>query len=271
VAAGLKLTLGGASPQPLLAQKAITITARCSAPCALAATGAVTIVGTRNVFGLTRASASLASPGSTKLTLRLSAVAERQFRLFLEPGQEAQAKVTVKATDKAGHTKTSTRTVAIRISSDGNAGTKALTSFVDRVAKVLTKSAAGRRELGTALTAGFNCSISGSAAAARVDRVVSNRQRLLSELRGLSAPSKEAAQALALLRLGLQHSIEADIRYRDGFLGVGASRCPLPPSSNFTLARQSDVRASAAKQRFVAAFNPLARRVGRRAWAANEI
>ena len=74
-----------------------------------------------------------------------------------------------------------------------------------------------------------------------------------------------------MLRLGLQHSIEADIRYRDGFFSVGTSGCPLPPNRNFTLARQSDGRASAAKQRFVAVFNPLARSGGRRTWSASEI
>jgi hypothetical protein len=273
-AAALTLTLTGASTQPLLAQKAITVTARCSKPCSLVASGSVTIVGTRYLFGLTRASANLADAGSTKLTLRFSAVAQRQFRLFLKPGQRAKAKITVRATDKAGRSTTATRIVAVSSSggsSSGSPSTAALTSFVDRVAKVLTQSASGRRELGSAITAGFNCSISARAAGQRVDRVVANRQSLLAQLRGLPTPSQQAAEALGLLRLGLQHSIEADIRYRDGFFGVGASGCPLPPNASFTLARRSDVLASAAKQRFVAAFNPLAKRVGRRTWSANEI
>ena len=272
-AAALTLTLGGPTPQPLLNQKAITVTARCSGPCALAATGSVTILGTPNVFGLTRASASLAAAGSTKLTLRFSAVAQRQFRLFLKPGQRAQAKITVRATDTAGRSTTATRTVAIRSSRAGSSsGSSAeLRTFVDRIEGVLAQSASGRRELGSAITAGFNCSISARAAGQRVDRVVENRQSLLSQLRGLPAPSAQAGDALALLRSALQHSIEADIRYRDGFFGVGASGCPLPPNRNFTLARQSDIRATAAKQRFVAVFNPLARSAGRRTWSANEI
>ena len=273
-AASLKLTLGGASPQPLLVQKVITVTARCSAPCALAASGSVTIVGTRNVFGLTRASASLAAAGSTKLTLRFSAAAQRQFRLLLKPGQRAQAKIIVRATDKAGRSTVATRIVAVRSSSSGasSSGSAAeLRTFVDRIANVLVQSAAGRRELGRAIAAGFNCSISARAAGQRVDRVVASRRSLLSQLRGLLPPSAQAGEALALLRLGLQHSIEADVRYRDGFFGVGASGCPLPPNRNFTLARQSDIRASAAKQRFVAVFNPLAQRVGRRTWSAREI
>ena len=101
--------------------------------------------------------------------------------------------------------------------------------------------------------------------------MVANRQSLLRQLAGLRAPTQQAANALALLRQGLRHSVEADIRYRDGFYALGASGCPLPPNRNFALARESDTRASAAKRQFVAAYNPLARRVGRRTWSANEI
>lgn len=270
----LTLTLGGASPQPLLVQKAITVMARCNRPCSLAATGSVTIVGTRNVFGLTRTTGNLRTAGSTRLTLRFSAAEQRRFGRLLKPGQRAQAKITVRATDAAGRTSTATRTVAVRSSSSpgSSSGSAAeLRAFVDRVEGVLVQSASGRRELGRAIAAGFNCSITARAAGQRVDRVVANRQSLLRQLRALQAPTRQTAEALGLLRLGLQHSIEADIRYRDGFFGVGSSGCPLPPNRNFTLARQSDVRASAAKQRFVAVFNPLARSVGRRTWSANEI
>ncbi len=270
-AAALKLTLGGASPQPLLVQKGITVTASCDKPCALVASGSVTILGTRDVFGLTRASASLVAAGSTKLTLRFSTAEQRRFSRLLKPGQAARATITVRATDRAGRPTTATRIVAVRSSTSGGSATRELRTFVDRIGKILVQSASGRRELGSAITAGFNCSISARAAGRRVDRVVANRQSLLGQLRGLLAPSAQANEALALLRLGMQHSIEADIRYREGFFSVGTGGCPLPPNRNFTLARQSDTLASAAKQRFVAVFNPLARRVGSRTWSASEI
>ena len=109
----LKLTLGGASTQRLLGQKGISVTARCGAPCSLSATGSVAIIGTRYVFGLTRASAGPAA-GSRTLTLRFPAAAQRQFRQLLKPGLRARAVITVKATDKAGRTTTSKRTVAVR-------------------------------------------------------------------------------------------------------------------------------------------------------------
>jgi sugar lactone lactonase YvrE len=112
-AATLTLTLGGTSSQKLIAQKGITVTAKCNKPCSLSATGSVTIVGTKYVFRLTRASAALAA-GKRTLTLRCSAAQLKRFRQFFTPGQQAKAVITVKATDKAGRTRTSKRTVVIR-------------------------------------------------------------------------------------------------------------------------------------------------------------
>ena len=112
----LKLTLGGASPQRLLAQKGITVTARCNRPCSLSATGSVTILGTRYVFGLTRATARLAAAGRRTLTLRLPVAEQKRFRRLFQPGQQtrdARAVIRVKARDDAGHTSTATRTVVI--------------------------------------------------------------------------------------------------------------------------------------------------------------
>jgi hypothetical protein len=142
---------------------------------------------------------------------------------------------------------------------------------VEQIEAILEQSASGRSELGSAIAAGFNCSISTRAAGQRVDRVVANRQSLLAQLRSLQAPSQEVGEALRLLAVGLQHAIEADIYYREGFFSISTSGCPLPTNANFTRARESDVLATAAKQRFVAVFNPLAGRAGLRTWSANEI
>jgi alpha-tubulin suppressor-like RCC1 family protein len=146
-----------------------------------------------------------------------------------------------------------------------------LLPFVDRLERVLVQSAAGRRELAATISAGFRCSISTRVAAARIGRVVANREGLLRQLAAVRAPTPQATQALALLRLGLRHSVEADRHYRDGFLTSSTSRCPLPQNASFARARPSDAAASAAKRRFVAAFNPLARGLNRRTWSAGEI
>ena len=93
---------------------------------------------------------------------------------------------------------------------------------------------------------------------------------LLSQLIGMRGPTQQADAALRLLRLSLKYSIQADIQYSDGFFSIVKPGCPLPPNANFTLARKSDALATAAKQRFVAVFNPLAKLVNRRQWSATE-
>ena len=147
-----------------------------------------------------------------------------------------------------------------------------LASFVDRIEAILRQSVSGRRELGAALAAGFSCSISPPEAARRIDRVVDNRQRVLDQLRLVQAPTQQAHRVVADMQDAFRESLAADRRYRDGFLAAGAgTRCPVPTNSSFELAKGSDARASAAKQRFVAAFNVLASRVDRPTWSAGEI
>jgi hypothetical protein len=101
--------------------------------------------------------------------------------------------------------------------------------------------------------------------------VADNRQGILEQLGALQTPTGETGRLVTLLQQALQHSIEADRHYRDGFLAVEATAaCPLRTNVSFELARKSDARATAAKERFVAAFDPLAQRLQRRTWLASE-
>ena len=106
-----KLTLDAATHGLLF--KSIIVTASCVEPCSLSATGSVTILGTPHVFDLTPATASLAAACSRTLALRFAETEQTRFRTLLESGQQAQAVVTVKATDKGGRTTASKLTVAI--------------------------------------------------------------------------------------------------------------------------------------------------------------
>jgi serine/threonine protein kinase len=158
--------------------------------------------------------------------------------------------------------------------SDGGATTTAeLWPFVNRIENVLEQSASGRREIAIALKGGFDCSIPPSEAGRRIESVADNRQSILQQLGSLQAPTGQADDVVTLLQQALQHSIEADRHYRDGFVAVAEVKrsCPLLPDPNFRLAGRSDARATAAKKRFAAAFAPLARRVHRRVWSAGEI
>jgi hypothetical protein len=147
-----------------------------------------------------------------------------------------------------------------------------LSAFVDRIENVLEQSASGREEIATALTDGLNCSISPREAGQRIASVADNRQSVLVQLGNLQTPTEEADDAVTRLQQALQQSIEADRHYRDGFFAIGPrTACPLPRNRDFRLAARSDAQASAAKARFVAAFDPLAARFHSRTWSAGEI
>jgi len=144
-------------------------------------------------------------------------------------------------------------------------------AFLDRTENVLAQSAAGRREIRDALTAGRNCSISPSEAARRIASVADNRQSILEQLGALPAPTPETATLVTLLQRALQESIEADRHYRDGFLALGdAATCPLPGNRDFDLAAQVDRQATAAKVRFAKAYNRLARQNGAPTWSPDD-
>jgi serine/threonine-protein kinase len=144
-------------------------------------------------------------------------------------------------------------------------------AFLDRMGNVLDQSAAGRREIRDALTAGRNCSISPSEAARRIASVADNRQSILGQLGALPTPTPETATLVTLLQRALQESIEADRHYRDGFLALGdTATCPLPGNHDFDLAAQVDRRATAAKVRFAKAYNRLARQNGAPTWSPDD-
>jgi hypothetical protein len=144
-------------------------------------------------------------------------------------------------------------------------------AFLDRMENVLDQSAAGRREIRDALTAGRNCSISPSEAARRIASVADNRQSILEQLGALPTPTPETATLVTLLQRALQESIEADRHYRDGFLALGdGATCPLPGNRDFDLAAKVDRQATAAKVRFAKAYNRLARQHGAPTWSPDD-
>jgi DNA-binding winged helix-turn-helix (wHTH) protein len=157
-------------------------------------------------------------------------------------------------------------------SSDAVPDTSKLRTFVDRVENVLEQAQGGRREIGAALTAGSNCSISPHEAGQRIASVADNRQSILGQLGNFQTPTQEADAAVTFLQQGLQQSIEADRHYRDAFFDAARATSPCPPAQNaaFRLAARSNARATRAKRRFVSVFNPLASRFGRRTWTASE-
>ena len=145
-----------------------------------------------------------------------------------------------------------------------------LRTFAERIENVLQQSASGRREIAAALNAGFKCSIAPGDAAQRIASVADNRQSILVQLGNFATPNDQADNIVTLLQRALQQSIEADRHYRDGFASVTRTTCPLPRNADFRLAAKSDAQATIAKERFVAAFDPLAARFKLRSWSAGD-
>ena len=145
-----------------------------------------------------------------------------------------------------------------------------LRAFVTKVENFLVQSQDGRQEVTAAIGAASNCKLGAGAAVARLNRVQRNRQSLLQQVAALSVPNDPAALRVSdRLQKAEQASIAADWHYRDWLLS--RKRCGAPDHNpELRAARAADVRATQAKQNFLAAFDPLARRFGQRVWAAGE-
>jgi DNA-binding SARP family transcriptional activator len=143
-----------------------------------------------------------------------------------------------------------------------------LRSFVFTLENFLQQSHDGRAAVTKVLAGAFDCSLSPQVAAAQLDSVQENRQSLLEQLAALRVPDDQTALHVSDLFQKASHaSIAADWIYRDWLRSkTSCVRGMKPPAA----AAEADARATAAKRRFLAAFNPLAARFGRRTWRANE-
>jgi DNA-binding SARP family transcriptional activator len=142
--------------------------------------------------------------------------------------------------------------------------------FVGKLEGFLSQSRDGRSEVADVIARASHCKLALRTAVTQLNRVERNRQSLLQQVAALAVPSRDETVRLAdLLQQAIYQSISADGRYRDWLRG--SKRCP-PPSDDADLraARRADRQATRAKRTFVAAFNPLARRFGKRAWRAGE-
>ena len=143
-----------------------------------------------------------------------------------------------------------------------------LRSFVYTLENFLQQSHEGRAEATRVLAGAFDCSVSPQVAAAQLDSVQENRQSLLEQLAALHVPEGETALRVSDRFQKASHaSIAADWIYRDWLRSKESCvRGSKPPAA----ARRADARATALKRRFLAAFNPLAEKFGRRAWRADQ-
>jgi serine/threonine-protein kinase len=145
-----------------------------------------------------------------------------------------------------------------------------LPAFVDRMETALEESSSARQAIGATVSAGLACELAPHEAGRRIGLAIASRRRTLAGLHAFRPPD-QGQRPRALLEQALERSTEADRHYRDGFLSLPAgAHCPLPGNAGFRLASAADKRATAAKQRFVAAFDPIATELGGRTWAAGD-
>jgi DNA-binding SARP family transcriptional activator len=145
-----------------------------------------------------------------------------------------------------------------------------LRTFVFRVENLLVQSRAGRREVSAAIRGVERCRLGPRVAIDRLNRVQRNRQSLLQQVAALAVPSHAAAERSAdLFQKAEQLSIAADWHYRD-WLAKRTTCGPPERSPDLHAAWAADKSATHAKNQFVAAFNPLARRFHRRSWQPTE-
>ena len=140
-------------------------------------------------------------------------------------------------------------------------------TFVVKLENFLGQSRDGRVQVKQAIDGALGCKRSPAATETRLDSVTRNRQSLLDQLAALHVPpGKEALRASDLLQKAIAASIAVDGVYRDWLRAH--PKCPhgRPPAA----LTAADARATALKKRFLAAFNPLAKRFSKRTWKADE-
>jgi hypothetical protein len=149
--------------------------------------------------------------------------------------------------------------------------TSALSVFSNRIEADLAQLARGRATLTKVLSNAVSCAIAPAAAAAQLGTVTSNREQTLRSLSRLTAPNTQAARIKSLLERALTASIASDRDYQVWLSHVTTSGgCSLPHDRYYQAAQREDPLATAAKRRFLAAFNPVARRLHLRTWSVSE-
>ena len=142
-----------------------------------------------------------------------------------------------------------------------------LRTFVVKLENFLGQSRTGRGQVKQAINRALGCKASPAATEAQLDSVTRNRQSLLDQLAALHVPpGREALQASDLLQKAIAASIAVDGVYRDWLREH--PKCPHGPLPHALTT--ADARATTSKKRFLAAFNPLARRFEKRVWKADE-
>lgn len=187
-------------------------------------------------------------------------------------------------TEAASSTTSAAQKAQAEAAAQAAAADEAMRGFVLSLETILDHSATGRGDVGTLVTqVESGCAIAPNEASIKIREVVGNRTSVLNELAGMSIPAgnPSAAELRSLLQAAINHSVQADTYYQgwmdwlydDWGMYGNYYWCPNTAptySSSYANARAEDGQASAAKQVFVTAFNPVATKYGQRTWDASD-
>lgn len=94
----------------MLRQKGVIVDVYSDEPCVLKGSGTITVPDTKTVLTLVTARATLKATGTTKLKLTLRPSALSTLERALRRANQARARITVRARDRAGNVTSATRT-----------------------------------------------------------------------------------------------------------------------------------------------------------------
>ena len=147
-----------------------------------------------------------------------------------------------------------------------------LHAFVAKVEGLVVQSRDGRRAIASIVVGASTCRVPARRALVSLATVERNRQSLLDQLAALTIPAGDEALTVAQrLQRAIQLSISSDWRYREWLTRLIGSCSSKLAAASLAQAHVGDRQATVAKQSFVDAFDPLARRFGERMWTASEL
>ncbi len=183
----------------------------------------------------------------------------------------------------ASGTATTTQPSAVRSSPGSSATTDASArkAFAGDVDAILQESSAGRRQVTAAINGVRNsCSVAPADADASLTDIIANRQSVLARAHALTTPDAAGEAAKSDLVQALSASLEANQGYQRWLESALASNpgaspagCPggvVATDSNYDAATAASTRATAAKQQFVSAYNPIAAEAGLATWTSDQ-
>jgi hypothetical protein len=147
---------------------------------------------------------------------------------------------------------------------------------------IIQQSTEGRAAVGPLVRGVRDCSISPQEASQQIDDIVANRQSVLNQVNAVSTTtSPQAGQLARQLQTAIEESISADrhysnwmtFLYRDYYYTdpIGCPDGSAPVDDEFAAGDADSEQATAAKEAFVAAYNPVAESLGLRTWAEEQI